>query len=677
MNYPVWYLPGTGGGLLIAFIAIVHVFVSHFAVGGGLYLVMAERKGLREKDQGILDFTKKHAKFFMLVSMVFGGITGVGIWFIIALVQPAAVSSLIHIFVYGWAAEWVWFLVEIIALIVYYYTFGKMDSRTHQIVGWIYFIAAWMSLFLINGIIGFMLTPGAWVENQNFWSGFFNPSFWPALFVRSCIAFMLAGLYAFVTSAFLKDRALRITMTRFSGKWALVSLLLALPFTWWYLAILPEPAAKLVQGASPTISVAGSYALYSLIILFILALLLAVVRPAINRPAVALLTLIPAFLLFGAFEWTREAARRPFVINQVMYSNGVTVAQAAELGDQSFLAQTKFAAVQEVTDDNRSAAGAELFKFQCYACHTIGGINNDILPRTASMDAPGLTKYLLNVIHKRPYMPPFLGTEQEAQALAAYIVGDLHGKPVEFAPAAAPATAGQQVYDNHCIGCHDMDIVVDWADGQSIDEINAGLASLSEIDESMENFSGSAEEQQQLATWLHGLTSPQTGAAPAAPDGAVVYDNNCIGCHGKEIVLDWAARQSETDLAAGLADLGALNPMMTGMSLAATERAALATHLTAIAPTQAPTAAPAEPATVQTPEPAVPDGQTILDNFCSGCHSKAVVVDWASGKSEAEVAAGLQALETLNPMMTGLTLEETDRSRLTTWLQTNAEGGAQ
>jgi hypothetical protein len=34
MNYPVWYLPETGGGLLIALIAILHVFVSHFAVGG-------------------------------------------------------------------------------------------------------------------------------------------------------------------------------------------------------------------------------------------------------------------------------------------------------------------------------------------------------------------------------------------------------------------------------------------------------------------------------------------------------------------------------------------------------------------------------------------------------------------------------------------------------------------
>ena len=34
MNYPIWELPAPG--LLIAAVAIVHVFIAHFAVGGGL-----------------------------------------------------------------------------------------------------------------------------------------------------------------------------------------------------------------------------------------------------------------------------------------------------------------------------------------------------------------------------------------------------------------------------------------------------------------------------------------------------------------------------------------------------------------------------------------------------------------------------------------------------------------
>ena len=41
MHYPVWDLP-FAHGLLIAVVAVVHVFIAHIAVGGGLYLVLTE-----------------------------------------------------------------------------------------------------------------------------------------------------------------------------------------------------------------------------------------------------------------------------------------------------------------------------------------------------------------------------------------------------------------------------------------------------------------------------------------------------------------------------------------------------------------------------------------------------------------------------------------------------------
>ena len=50
MDYPVWEIPYLGGGLLIAFIAIVHVVLSHLAVGGGLFLVLLEWKAHQEAD---------------------------------------------------------------------------------------------------------------------------------------------------------------------------------------------------------------------------------------------------------------------------------------------------------------------------------------------------------------------------------------------------------------------------------------------------------------------------------------------------------------------------------------------------------------------------------------------------------------------------------------------------
>ena len=50
MNYPFWDIPHFGSGWVIGLIAIFHVMISQFAVGGGFYLPMAERKALRMTD---------------------------------------------------------------------------------------------------------------------------------------------------------------------------------------------------------------------------------------------------------------------------------------------------------------------------------------------------------------------------------------------------------------------------------------------------------------------------------------------------------------------------------------------------------------------------------------------------------------------------------------------------
>jgi len=128
MNYPVWELSAYGGGLLIALIATIHVYISHFAVGGGLFLVVTEIKARREDDKGVLDYVHSHTKFFLLLTMVLGALTGVGIWLVISVLNPAATSILIHTFVFGWATEWVLFVVEIISILIYYYTFDKMSA---------------------------------------------------------------------------------------------------------------------------------------------------------------------------------------------------------------------------------------------------------------------------------------------------------------------------------------------------------------------------------------------------------------------------------------------------------------------------------------------------------------------------------------------------------------------
>ena len=74
---------------------ILHVYISHLAVGGGLFIWLTDLKGFKENNPEVHDYVYKHTWFFLLLTMVFGGVSGVGIWFIIALVQPAASFALV------------------------------------------------------------------------------------------------------------------------------------------------------------------------------------------------------------------------------------------------------------------------------------------------------------------------------------------------------------------------------------------------------------------------------------------------------------------------------------------------------------------------------------------------------------------------------------------------------
>jgi len=336
MNYPIWDVPGAG--LLIAFISVLHVFISHFAVGGGLFLVLAERKARREQDRALRDYVKRHSRFFLLVTLVLGAVTGVGIWFTIALVNPQGTSSLINTFVWGWAAEWTFFIAEIAAAMVYYYGWERLRSRTHEIVGWIYFVTAWMSLFIINGIITYMLTPGEWVTTRGFWDGFVNPTFWPSVFARTFVAIGLAGIYTFVTLARSSDPSLKGKVARWAGTYWVLPMAVALPLSLvWYLAAAMGggvPAGQILGAESESLGAAivaifnggpGGYpiaqngALIAIVASVVVALLtvwIAFVRRVRFSLPEALLVLGVGLLAMGGGEWVREDLRKPYVIGR-------------------------------------------------------------------------------------------------------------------------------------------------------------------------------------------------------------------------------------------------------------------------------------------------------------------------------------------------------------------------
>ncbi len=442
MEYPVWDV-GVGYGVLMALFGVVHVFVSHFAIGGGLALVLAERRARRAGDAAVLAHVRRLSAFFAPTTLVVGALTGVGIWFIIGLLNPSATGTLIRTFVWGWAIEWTFFLVEILAAILYARGWDRLTPRAHEAFGWIYFVAAWLSLVVINGIVTFMLTPGRWVETGSFWDGFLNPTYLPSLVLRTAICLLMAGLFGGFVALRTPDRAVRARLVRADARLGLGGLAIAFASFLWYRASIPAEFTDAVgtRLTIPARSLATFDALSAaLAVGFVLLLLL----PRAARRAIAVLLLALGLGWFGAFEWYREAVRKPFVIANVMYGNGLPVGAAATHASAGFLPSVEL----RTGDDGR-----DLFLHQCRACHTLDGYN-PVLPAFAGTDPAFAAGVLGGLAKMRGRMPPFAGTAHEREVLGRWLVDRADKTPFADQARRAGRDLGAVVYAARCGRCH-------------------------------------------------------------------------------------------------------------------------------------------------------------------------------------------------------------------------------
>ncbi len=434
MNYPIWELTKWGGGSLIALVAITHVYVSHLAVGGGLFIWLTDWKAYKTNDTILNDFLRRYNWVFLLVTMVFGGVSGVGIWWTIALVSPAGTSALIHSFVFGWAIEWVFFIGEIAALLAYHYYFDKLSRKNRLVMAFLYALFAWLSLFIINGILSFMLTPGKWLVTHGFWDGFLNPGYFASLFFRTFITVMTAGIFAFVVGAWQKEDATRFKVSRLGVKWLLVGFIGMVPTGFWYLMTTPADVRFTAFKMNPeSVSYVGGFTAITPLIL-IAGLLFLLKGQAKVSKALAIVIAICGLLWMGGFEYMREIARKPYIIQNYMYSNGMLVDQVAEYNRRGILPDAVWATpVKGGEKDRLGIVGRDLLYMQCMSCHTLGG-PNDLLVRTKDFTYMGMQASLAGQGKVRTFMPPYVGTNAERDVLAAYIVRDLHGKEVVAKP---------------------------------------------------------------------------------------------------------------------------------------------------------------------------------------------------------------------------------------------------
>jgi len=444
MNYPFWQVPVIGSGWVIGIIAIYHVMISHFA--GGFWLPLAERRIQREQNPELAKQWRahlvRHSKFFLILTGVFGAVSGVGIWFAIGLTQPEATSTLIHNFVFGWAMEWVFFIVELTTAAVYYYTWGRISDKLHLTVGWVYAGASLCTLVIINGILTFMLTPGeTWLavagtgnEASKFWNAFFNPTYWPSLLMRILVCTSLAGIWAMVTASRIdgdKQPELKTDAVKWSVRWLLPSFVL-LPLTMvWYLLSVPETQRALLTLGMDTIGY-GTFSQVTRMALVIIitsativgvAYFIAYRNPREFTFSHAVAILILGLMATGAGEYAREMLRKPYVIGRHMYSNGERVSEVKENNQKGYLRNTLW--LNQRTSLH-FAQGEAMFRGECGSCHTLRGYRS-LDQLLAGRDRQSVGN-ILQMLHEnkpdspyRRFMPPLTGTPAEIEALGDYL----------------------------------------------------------------------------------------------------------------------------------------------------------------------------------------------------------------------------------------------------------------
>jgi cytochrome bd ubiquinol oxidase subunit I len=444
MHYPWWYVPSLTSPLLIAVISVIHVLVAHYAVGGGLFLAVEARYAHRSADREYLAYLKRHARFFILLTVVFGAITGVGIWWTIGLTSPLATAVLIRTFVFGWATEWVFFVIEIVAAFVFFYYWGRLAEKTHVAIGWIYALAAWISLVLITGITAFMLNTGDWTtgaSSKTFWVAFFNPQFLPQTVARTGGALLLTSLYVYLhASLTVADARMRDMIASRSARPALLgAIMITAGGIAWYCFLPPSAKATLASAAVLNVLVALIFALT--VVVFFLLYFGPYRNPGWLSPGFAGSLFLFGVAAFSTGEFIRESVRKPYIVYNTVLANQIEPDEVMRLRAGGYLNGGLWTKAfvsqhypQTIVDDridgqkllalppkDRLLLGETLFLHHCNDCHAakVGYSAAGPLLRGRPRDAvQSLVEHLDHVF----FMPRWCGTREEAILLTDYLM---------------------------------------------------------------------------------------------------------------------------------------------------------------------------------------------------------------------------------------------------------------
>ncbi len=434
--YPTWYEPGIGSGWMVGLIATIHVLFSHTSVGAALFFMALATIAYRQNRPELLEFIKKYGLFLLVFSYVLGSITGPGIWYSTTVASPRGISALIHSFVWKWATEWVFFVIEVVGVYMVTYLVGKVDQKTHLRLTIILGLASYTTMMIILGILSFMMWPGKeeWFTEGGYLLGFYGDNTFAQLAMRTAFMFAITAVVGSIVTAGFKDQAFRAQMNRWLAGMGIVATIVGALLFNWYLNTLPEYAHLVMENRLPDWFATS---LYSILAGMLAYFVFMIITPRMITTAVASFAVV-AMLVFGLWpeEVARESIRKPYVAGQYVYSNQVIARDVPGMGIKSELPNLEEHGwlkthafipneLRTVTPQNAARVGEALAVTMCSNCHSLSetGIRPIRNYLGGNTDVEKIKTYLLAGIAtgNTMYMPKIPMKDEEAEALAVYL----------------------------------------------------------------------------------------------------------------------------------------------------------------------------------------------------------------------------------------------------------------
>ena len=432
--YPVTDFGPVMKGMAIGTLGIVHVFLAMFAIGGGMLMCYFQWLAQTGRCANARRFVDGYFKVLVLISFVLGAVTGVAMWFVSIQVSPRTIGMMVEEFHWVWAVEWTFFSLEIVAGYCFYRYSARLADRDRFALLVLYSAASWFSLFWINGILSWQLTPGDWAKTREVWSGFFNPGFFPSLLFRTVTAMTIASLAACVVVNAMPDldRSVRTVLINKAAHFLFP--MAAMPFlSAWYFGTMPEDSRRMVFGGNIVMTLFMGLATGASVLIGLYAAFALLLKRLYINGATATLLLALSFAATAGGEFVREGVRKPYSIRETLYSMSLTPEEIERLRAEGCVKRDPYPLRNaEAYPNDQVRLGAKVFRFHCSVCHTLDGTNavlhlaGDWTPAQRRMNIAQLQR-------TKTFMPPFAGTPEELEALVQMIEWNVAGRPGAWA----------------------------------------------------------------------------------------------------------------------------------------------------------------------------------------------------------------------------------------------------